>query len=90
MSTPTKTSSDPVQVGTGTHWASVAAGQWHTVAVRTDGRLWAWGDNSDGRLGDGSTTARDAPVQVGSATTRLSVTAGSNYTLGLRVEPPPA
>ncbi len=36
-----------------------------TVAVRTDGTLWAWGSNAGGRLGDGTTTTRRIPVQLG-------------------------
>ncbi len=30
--------------------ASVAAGEYHTVAVKTDGTLWAWGLNNWGQL----------------------------------------
>ncbi|MFC7671400.1 hypothetical protein ACFQT0_31320 [Hymenobacter humi] len=41
----------PVQIGTGTNWRSVAAGWLHSVAVRTDGTLWAWGLTTSGRSG---------------------------------------
>jgi alpha-tubulin suppressor-like RCC1 family protein len=34
----------------------VAAGTSHTVAVKTDGTLWAWGSNLYGQLGNGGTT----------------------------------
>ncbi|WP_205704321.1 hypothetical protein [Hymenobacter sp. UV11] len=54
---------------TATYGQSVAAGSSHTVAVHTDGSLWAWGLNTYGQLGDGSTTNRTPPVQIGSATT---------------------
>ncbi|GAA4373594.1 hypothetical protein GCM10023186_04360 [Hymenobacter koreensis] len=46
----------PAQVGTATNWAQVSTGSSHTLAVRADGTLWAWGSNSIGQLGDGTTT----------------------------------
>lgn len=36
--------------------ASVAAGFKHTLAVKTDGSLWAWGYNIYGQIGDGTHT----------------------------------
>jgi hypothetical protein len=36
----------------------------HTVAVRSDGTVWAWGWNNDGQLGVGGTANRSTPVQV--------------------------
>src|SRR5665213_3113876 len=74
----------PVQVGIDTKWASVAAGGDHTVAVTTDGTLWAWGYNYYGQLGDGTTADRHAPVQVGTDTSWRSVAAGFYHTIGLR------
>ena len=41
-----------------------AVGSHHTVALKSDGTVWAWGYNSDGQLGDGTTTERHTPVQV--------------------------
>ena len=43
---------------------SIAAGGSHSIAVLFDGRIWAWGDNSAGQLGDGTTTNRHLPVLV--------------------------
>lgn len=42
----------------------VAAGLYFSVAVKTDGTVWAWGENDYGNLGDGTTTFRLNPVQV--------------------------
>jgi probable HAF family extracellular repeat protein len=44
---------------------SISAGGSHTVALRSDGTVWAWGSNFSGQLGDGTTTARITPVLVG-------------------------
>jgi len=36
----------------------------HMLAQKTDGTLWAWGDNNGKRLGDGTSTSRVNPVRV--------------------------
>jgi len=46
---------------------SVSAGMFHTLAIREDGSVWAWGDNTFGQLGNGrwGLDAHSAvPVQV--------------------------
>lgn len=42
----------------------VHGGEQHTCARKTDMTVVCWGDNSNGQLGDGTTTARSTPVQV--------------------------
>ena len=54
------------------------------MAVKTDGTLWAWGDNSYGQLGDGTTTHRLSPVQVGSGF--ASVAAGYYHTVAVKTD----
>ena len=41
----------------------ISAGESHTVYLKSDGTVWATGDNNIGQLGDGSTTQRNNPVQ---------------------------
>ena len=53
----------PVQVP-GTSWASAHAGSHLMVATRTDGTLWAWGNNSTGMLGQNNETNYSSPVQI--------------------------
>jgi hypothetical protein len=54
------------------------------VALKTDGSLWAWGDNGSGQLGDGTRTDRLAPVQVGTGFT--AVAAGDNHTVAVKAD----
>jgi len=71
---------NPVQIGTDI-WASVSAGSSHTMAIKTDGTLWAWGSNSFGKLGDGTTYLRNSPVQIGSGTDWASVSVGDSHSV---------
>ncbi|WP_332460641.1 MULTISPECIES: RCC1 domain-containing protein [Bifidobacterium] len=45
-------------------YLQVSAGYWHSLALGSDGNVYAWGLNGNGRLGDGTTTTRYAPVRV--------------------------
>ena len=69
--TPGISSNMPVQVvgedgdGTLTGVVAVEAGWYHSVVLKTDGTVWAWGNNDSGQLGNGNTgTNEDTPVQV--------------------------
>jgi alpha-tubulin suppressor-like RCC1 family protein len=66
----------PTRIGTATDWALVSAGgYYHTVALKDDGSLWAWGDNSYGALGDGTEDNSYVPIQIGTDTDWAFVTA---------------
>ncbi len=54
--------------GTGAAYVYVAAGSDFTFAIQSNGTLWAWGDNSYGELGDGTTITRVQPVAVAEPT----------------------
>ena len=77
----------PSPVGSGTDWVTVAAGGGHSLGVRSDGTLWAWGRNYFGQLGlddRGDGTDRWIPSQVGSAANWVVVSAGYEHSLGVR------
>ncbi|MCL1809870.1 MAG: hypothetical protein FWG42_08945 [Clostridiales bacterium] len=44
--------------------SNVAAGDYYGLAVKTDGSLWAWGDNKYGQLGDGTITTYNEEWQI--------------------------
>jgi alpha-tubulin suppressor-like RCC1 family protein len=43
---------------------SIQAYDVSTFSLRANGSVWSWGNNSNGQLGDGTTTTRSTPVQV--------------------------
>lgn len=45
-------------------WVAVAAGWDHTLALKDDGTLWAWGTNNQSQLGDGTTSGAPTPRPV--------------------------
>lgn len=76
---------------------TIAAGRYHSLAIKSDGTVWGWGSNSDGALGNGTATPYEfvaGPVceqydsGSGTCTTHLSdviaVAAGESVSLGLK------
>ena len=77
--------SSPMQVGALTTWSNVEAGYANfTLATKTDGTLWSWGNNSSGKLGLGNTTNYSSPMQVGALTGWLNVAAGFYSSLAIK------
>lgn len=62
----------------------VVAGQDFFLAISQDGTLWAWGENSYGQLGDGTTTDRATPVQISTATNWSFIAAGYYHSAAIK------
>jgi len=74
----------PTRVGTLNVWNQVSANNHHGVAIRNDGTLWAWGNNANGQVGNGTTTLQSVPVQIGTAINWNQVATGGFHTIGSR------
>jgi len=65
---------------------SVSVGYAHTMAIRVlptgERLLLAWGNNSYGQLGDGTTETRHYPIEVSRSV--ISVSAGGSHTLAVQ------
>jgi alpha-tubulin suppressor-like RCC1 family protein len=72
----------------GNNWKQVACGSEHTAAIKTDGSLWTWGTNSDGRLGINNTTSPIlTPVTTFSGgNTWKSVACGNKHTVAIKTD----
>jgi alpha-tubulin suppressor-like RCC1 family protein len=68
-------------------FCQISAGGGHTMAIDKNGRVWAWGINTNGQLGDNSTTSKRTPVSVlGAVKTFCQISAGAtdqSYTLAI-------
>lgn len=74
----------PIQVGTDNDWAIVSAGNKHSVGIKNDGTLWAWGDNFYNQVGDGTSIDRNTPTLISSDTDWEFLSAGSDYTMAIK------
>lgn len=88
----------PVRVGAEGDWTAVSAGGTdraggssgdeylaaHTCGIRAGGRLYCWGANWKGELGDGTTVSRTTPTPIGTDTDWVQVSAGGGFTRGVR------
>jgi alpha-tubulin suppressor-like RCC1 family protein len=68
-------------------WAGmpqVSSGGYHSVTLKSDGTLWAWGDNIHGQLGDGTTVDKSTPTQIGIDNKWVSIATGYDHTVALK------
>ncbi len=63
---------------------ALAAGYEHTIALKSDGTVWAWGGNGAGQLGDDSVTNRVIPVKVTGVNGVVSIAAGYQHSIALK------
>lgn len=79
------TPSVPVQVSALSGVQAVAAGAFHSLALKRDGTLWAWGQNGAGQVGDGTRdNVRPTPLQVSGLTGVAAIAANQDGNWAVR------
>jgi alpha-tubulin suppressor-like RCC1 family protein len=73
----------PVKVTGLSNVIAVSAAYKESLALRSDGTVWVWGENKWGQLGDGSTIDSDVPVQVSGLSEVVAIAAGYYYNAAL-------
>ena len=83
----------PVQVSGLTNVVAIAAGgeqsgfiTGHSLALKADGTVWAWGCNGSGELGDATNTARTMPVRVVALSGVTAIAARDRFSMALEGE----
>jgi alpha-tubulin suppressor-like RCC1 family protein len=66
--------------------SSVATYIDHSLSIKADGSLWAWGTNTYGQLGLGDTVTRNTPTRVGADNDWLSVAVGTSCSFALKTD----
>ncbi|HWJ02650.1 MAG TPA: hypothetical protein VNU93_03150, partial [Verrucomicrobiae bacterium] len=74
----TATTNQPVM------YTAVVSGMGHTLALRSDGTVWAWGNNDNGQLGNGSTINSSLPVVIKGLDGVVALAGGGLHSLALK------
>lgn len=77
----TGTVANPLQISNDPNWVFVSAGEFYSLAIKKDGTLWAWGENSYGQIGNGNTTQLNIPTQIGTDTNWIGIYAGFDHSM---------
>jgi alpha-tubulin suppressor-like RCC1 family protein len=76
-------SASPTAVPGGLTFTAISAGDDHACGITTAGLAYCWGSNSNGQLGNGSSTTSATPVLVSGGQTWTDISAGYGYTCGV-------
>jgi alpha-tubulin suppressor-like RCC1 family protein len=74
----------PTRIGTDSNWAQIAVGASHSLALKSDGSLWGWGQNDHGQVGDDGARNQFAVTQIGHGRDWSTITAGGASSFALK------
>jgi hypothetical protein len=63
---------------------AISCGVYHSLALKSDGTVWAWGANDYGQLGNSAASDSSAPVQVSGLSGVIAIAGGSRHSLALK------
>jgi alpha-tubulin suppressor-like RCC1 family protein len=63
---------------------AIAEGGYHTLALKNDGTVWAWGNGSYGQLGNGKYSTSNVAVQVLGLTDVIAISGGDYHSLAMK------
>lgn len=66
------------------YYTKIASSRSHTLAIKDDGTVWAWGNNDHGQLGNSTSKNESIPIQVNGLNDITAVAAHENYSLALK------
>ena len=80
----TTNSMTPKRIGsTAINWVDVSGGMNHVLALTSQGEIYAWGDNFNGQLGDGTSIDSFTPVRSTAASDWVTIAAGAYYSFAI-------
>jgi alpha-tubulin suppressor-like RCC1 family protein len=76
--------SSPISVAGGHSFTKIVTGTSATLALKANGEVWAWGNNTSAQLGDASVTSRSSPVSVVDGHSFIDISISSAHSLALK------
>jgi alpha-tubulin suppressor-like RCC1 family protein len=75
---------EPLEVTAVSGWREVSVGAHHVCAAQRDDRLWCWGQDTDGQLGDGTSGgSEDTPQATGGVASLVVASSDASYSLDI-------
>lgn len=76
--------SSPISVVGNHSFISIVGGGDHTAALKANGEVWTWGNNTQGQLGDLTTTHKSSPISVVGGHAFVAISIGADHSIGLK------